>query len=88
VRTLNDNDNIIVEVTDTGIGINAEDIANIFNRFYRAESARAAHDSGTGLGLAIVKKIVEMHNGSIEVTSTIGKGSTFRIRLPLAKIPA
>ena len=88
VRTLTGKDSITVEVTDTGIGISAEDIANIFNRFYRAESARAAHDGGTGLGLAIVKKIVEMHNGSVEVISTVGKGSTFRIRLPLAEIPA
>jgi PAS domain S-box-containing protein len=86
VRTLTDKENVIVEVTDTGIGINARDMTNIFNRFYRAESARAAHDGGTGLGLAIVKKIVEMHNGSVEVTSTVGEGSTFRIRLPLAEI--
>ncbi|MEO8607988.1 MAG: ATP-binding protein [Chloroflexota bacterium] len=85
VRTLTGSDKLVVEVTDTGIGINPADMTNIFNRFYRAESARAAHNGGTGLGLAIVKKIVEMHNGSVEVISTVGEGSTFRIHLPLAE---
>jgi two-component system phosphate regulon sensor histidine kinase PhoR len=75
---------LVIEVTDTGIGIEASEIPNIFNRFYRSETARSTHNAGTGLGLAIVQKIVSMHNGSVEVESIVGKGSTFLICLPLA----
>lgn len=85
IRTAVENRQAVVEVTDTGIGIGAADIAYIFNRFYRAEPARSSQEGGTGLGLAIVKKIVEMHRGSVEVSSVLGQGSTFRIRLPLGE---
>ncbi|MBZ0288506.1 MAG: hypothetical protein K8I30_12890 [Anaerolineae bacterium] len=61
-------------------------LPNIFDRFYRAEGADAAHGGGTGLGPAIVKTIVEIHDGSVEVVSMVGKGSTFHVRLPLAGI--
>lgn len=69
-------------VQDTGIGIASEMISHIFDPFFRTPRARETADSGTGLGLSIVKQIVEQHGGNIEVTSDIGKGSTFTIRLP------
>jgi signal transduction histidine kinase len=73
-----------VKVTDTGRGISADDLPRIFERFYRAESSRHKDQAGGyGLGLAIAKKIADLHHGSIEVRSTIGKGSTFTLRLPL-----
>ena len=74
----------IFQVSDTGIGIPAEDQARIFERFFRASNARNTDPGGTGLGLAIVKKIVEQHHGRIEATSTVGSGTTFRVYLPVS----
>lgn len=71
-----------VAVQDTGIGIPAESIPRLFERFYRVDKARSREMGGTGLGLAIVKHILEVHNGSIEVDSRIGNGSTFTFYLP------
>jgi len=72
-------------ITDTGVGIEAKDLPHIFDRFYRADKARATNTGGSGLGLAIVKKIIEMHDGVVEVYSQPGVGSTFTVTLPLAK---
>ncbi len=72
-----------IEVRDTGIGIDADDLPHIFQRFYRADQARSIHTGGTGLGLAISKKIIDAHGGSITVESTPNVGSTFRVWLPL-----
>jgi signal transduction histidine kinase len=73
----------VVDIVDSGIGIDAEHLAHIFDRFYRVDKARNRMDGGTGLGLAIVKWIAEAHGGGITVTSEVGKGSTFSVRLPV-----
>jgi len=71
-----------IEVTDTGVGIPAEELPRIFERFYRGARASEARSSGSGLGLAIVRSIVEMHGGTITVESREGQGSTFTVSLP------
>ena len=76
----------IASVTDTGIGIADEDVAHIFDRFWRADKARSREQGGAGLGLSIAKWIVEMHRGAIGVESKPGKGSTFWIRLHLDRV--
>ncbi len=77
----------VVSVADTGIGIFNEDLPHVFDRFWRADKARSRAQRGAGLGLAIAKWIAEAHNGSIQVQSTIGEGSTFRLRIPLDTSP-
>jgi len=82
VRAWSENDQIKVEVSDTGIGIPEEALPRIFNEFYRAKNAKAMEMEGTGLGLAIAKDVVEQHGGQISVESTVGEGSTFYVALP------
>lgn len=75
---------IVMEVEDEGSGIDTKDKSLIFDRFYRADKSRTKKDiDGFGLGLSIAKKIINKHNGSIEVESGVDKGSTFTIKLPL-----
>ena len=76
---------MVVEVADTGMGIIPEDLPHVFERFYQADSSSTRGFGGAGLGLAICKEIVEAHGGRIEVESEIGKGSVFRVVLPLKK---
>ena len=71
-----------LRISDTGVGIAAEDAARVFERFYRAGEARSRQDGGFGLGLAIVKWIAESHRGSVECASHPGAGSTFTVTLP------
>ncbi|NCA85068.1 MAG: sensor histidine kinase [Clostridia bacterium] len=73
--------NILVEMTDDGPGIAAEEIPRIFERFYRTQSARSREKSGTGLGLAIVKHIIDAHDQTINVRSRLGVGTTFAFTL-------
>ena len=85
VRTAVRGASAVIEVEDTGIGIEAFDLPHIFDRFYRADAARSAEVGGTGLGLAIAKTIIEAHQGRIEVKTTPGAGSRFTVYLPIAE---
>ncbi|MFI0792614.1 sensor histidine kinase [Micromonospora rubida] len=77
-----DGRHVVISVADQGIGIAPTDVERVFERFYRADQARSRATGGTGLGLAIVKHIVSNHGGRVEVSSTLGGGSTFTLRLP------
>ncbi|MGO1367989.1 ATP-binding protein [Senegalia sp. (in: firmicutes)] len=77
------NKDVIIEITDDGIGIPEKDLEHIFERFYRVDKARTRNTGGTGLGLAIANQIVILHQGKIEVKSEINKGTSFYIKLPL-----
>ena len=70
-------------MADSGVGIPAEDLPRIFERFYRVDKARSRETGGTGLGLAIVKHIVQVHGGQVGVDSIPGRGSTFSLIFPL-----
>ncbi|GAB3149830.1 SpoIIE family protein phosphatase [Amycolatopsis stemonae] len=83
VGTALDGEHAVVTVSDTGIGIEAAELPQLFERFHRIESARARSNEGSGIGLALVRELVTMHGGSVAVDSTPGAGTTFRIRLPL-----
>lgn len=73
---------ITVTIADTGIGMATEDQIHVFERFYKADKSRERTREGSGLGLAIAKKIVEMHHGTISLTSELGGGTTFTVSLP------
>jgi two-component system phosphate regulon sensor histidine kinase PhoR len=75
---------VVIAVTDQGVGIPAEDVLRIFERFYRVDKERSRDAGGTGLGLAIVKHIIEAHGSHVEVTSAVGSGSTFSFSLASA----
>jgi two-component system phosphate regulon sensor histidine kinase PhoR len=86
VNAIKEGEQLIIEVKDKGIGIPAEHIDRIFERFYRADKSRSREAGGTGLGLSIVRHIALLHRGNVEVKSHTGEGSTFRLRLPLEAV--
>ncbi|MHC4557734.1 MAG: sensor histidine kinase [Planctomycetota bacterium] len=75
-------DHVQIDFTDTGIGIPADELGNVFEEFFRASNAKKSEKDGTGLGLSIVKQIVERHGGKISVQSQQGQGTTFTVTLP------
>jgi signal transduction histidine kinase len=81
------NGHAILDVADSGIGIPAESVPHVFERFFRVDKARSRDEGGAGLGLSIVKSICTAHGAELQVDSTVGKGSRFRIKLPLAPEP-
>lgn len=88
IRSLVENDisKVMISVEDTGIGIPAEDLDRIFERFYRVDKSHSKAIGGTGLGLSIVKHVVMFHHGKIEISSVLGEGTTITIILPTAFI--
>jgi len=83
VSAFTENNMLVLEVRDKGIGIPAEHLERIFERFYRVDKARSKEEGGTGLGLSIVRHIALLHNGSAEAESRPGEGSIFRIKMPV-----
>lgn len=81
------NGHAILDVVDTGIGIPPDSVRHVFERFFRVDKARSRDEGGAGLGLSIVKSICSAHNAEVQVESGLGKGSRFRIKLPLAPGP-
>ncbi len=77
---------VVVRVTDKGIGVPKEEQSHLFTRFFRAENARKQRPDGTGIGLYLAKKIIDGHKGKVVFESTLGKGSTFGFRLPIKKL--
>lgn len=84
VAAARNHDLALISVADTGLGIPPEDLPHIFDAFYRVGADSHRQIEGTGLGLAIVKRLVEQHGGTIDVTSEVGKGTCFEVKLPLA----
>ncbi len=82
LRTYETGGEVYLEVQDTGVGIPADELPHLFERFHRGRAALTLDAQGTGLGLAIVKEIVALHRGKVNVTSEVGVGSVFRVRLP------
>jgi len=78
-----DNNNVTVQISDTGSGIPQEELPNIFDRFYQVDKSRKGQQGGAGLGLAIAKRILNLHGSVIEVRSVINSGSTFSFQLPV-----
>lgn len=74
-----------LEVTDTGVGIAEDDVRHVFKRFWRGEKSRSRATGGSGIGLAIVHELVDAHGGRVEVSSSVGVGSTFRVVLPMTR---
>ena len=87
IRTYTDKKQVVIAVLDDGIGIEPEALTRIFEQFYRTDIARETFDKGTGLGLAIVKKIVEIHDATVEVTSSVEEGTCFYVHFPVLGAP-
>ena len=85
VRTGKENDYVFIEVEDKGIGIPQKDQKKIYEKFFRVSSGNVHNVKGSGLGLSIVKHIMDAHNGRIELTSELNRGSKFRLVFPFEK---
>jgi signal transduction histidine kinase len=85
VRIEADDIEVRIAVADTGVGVPAEHLPRLFERFYRVDGARSRDSGGTGLGLALVKHVAERSGGSVEIDSTLGTGTTVTLRLPRAR---
>ncbi len=83
LKTLHDKNQLEISVTDTGTGIDKNQIENIFNLYYQSSNASNLNQAGSGIGLALAKQYVDLHHGQIELSSTIGKGSCFTVLIPL-----
>ncbi len=83
VRVRSDGERVIVKVSDTGIGIPESELPHIFDRFHRVHGTKARTQEGSGIGLALVREMVRLHGGTISVESSPGRGSTFRVEIPL-----
>src|SRR4029079_585100 len=77
-------DHVRLLVSDDGLGIPSRDLPRVFERFYGVDGARSRDTGGTGLGLAIVRHVTENHHGTVRVSSELGRGTTFEVRLPRA----
>lgn len=86
LRTKNEGSWYVIEIEDHGMGMETGNKSKIFEKFFREETGNIHNVKGQGLGLSYVKKIVELHGGSISVESVVGKGSTFSVRFPMAKV--
>jgi two-component system, OmpR family, phosphate regulon sensor histidine kinase PhoR len=86
VKSETKNHTLVIEVIDTGLGIEPQNLERIFDRFYRTDAARSRNGGGSGLGLAITRAIIQAHQGAIQVKSEINKGTTFTITLPLPRL--
>jgi two-component system, OmpR family, sensor kinase len=86
VATRTEGEISVLSVTDTGVGIEPEQVSRIFDRFYQVDKARSRAEGSSGLGLSICKTIVEAHHGQIEATSEVGVGTTLEVRLPRATV--
>ena len=73
---------VVLEIRDTGTGIPAEELPNLFKRFHRVRGAKARTDEGTGIGLALVQELVQLHGGTVEVASVLNQGTTFTVKIP------
>lgn len=86
IRLVKQGNDVVLRLSDTGVGISEEHLPHIFDRFFRADQARSKDIQGNGLGLSIVKWIIEAHQGIITAESTIGKGTMITIILPYIQI--
>jgi signal transduction histidine kinase len=82
VRVFERSENAVLQVSDTGVGIPVEQLPRIFDRFHRVPNARSRTHEGTGIGLALVQELVKLHGGQIDVSSSVGKGTTFTVTVP------